>query len=993
MSRLVLSQLLFLAVLAHLCFFSRLRFVLASSVEGLLLAELLENESVQSPGARPSYALFHAFKEETKRMIVATTLLDSVTADSNQSRLSQEPRQDGLLNYPRTVVDKGANASVDMCLRFHTRHFFQPESGAASVSPSTLQLWPYFYQYKSFLAAMPAQTLTQVHCGVLDIDATALSALVDLRTLHDIELVLLAYNDWDAYADEALAALHNFTHLHSGALYSVDGLARLTSKRVRLCGQNSEPLPEAVVAVRRNGLDWIATSTGSQGSVSASAKYAALRLRRTATEGKGTLQLVGAARMAAFGARHSAANASAANAYAFAERHRSASPQLYFLTSQNMATMGLSAAAIKSPPSVIAQHGFAANDVHRFVHQHTRSSFLLTNRQAYYVALQLHQRILVLVGDPTVLPQSWWASLSGPPQASTAMLRALRQRIPFFLSVSAGPISSVTPAAGTARSAHRCVLPPRRLEVGNETRVLYGDAGNVSQQMQTLVWSSDALQLRLVQQRAESSEVDVGGEGAGCQWVQSIELPYPTAETDPLFYDTAVMGALMEFVQRVQQGEGDWVVRLRTTEDFARQLDHLLQPAVQHVSRTPPPALFLAVEASADCTAALQHLRQRERGVAERTANDGSPAVAAAAAATYATLSARLTTVQEELSLAAQTLPLDTLSTVLSGFPSTSSPSFSAWNALIARCPFYVVVRSTEDIYRVTTATTTSTAAAAAATDAAPSPDAATAASLEVVEDEALAVSLLELHHMLPQQNMTTANTAMTAERQGGDDGAAAAAEDAAPELHSPSYTSVLTKHQWRIVLPAKMEVPMLVYDMTADAQAVLATALPASEPTYILLIQRECGVCSNYWKAFELLRRTYRRSGGHDVDADGEGSRFVQVDLSVGFAASRVEGLKRFPSERSRAHWGRAQAVLLPYYVTHVRTLKVPQLLLINGTHVSTTLPTEVYAERWHWPHALLRLMALTDAAVDVEATKLAMWELLEGERRRHEPLRSGSR
>jgi hypothetical protein len=935
-------------LVVYLCVTSSLSLATASTAEGQQLADLLESEAAQSRTSPPPYALLRAFSDATKVKVEEAVSLTSNANDLLTPGISFGERLGGVMDRERTVVGKGLGSSVDVCFRFHTRYFFRPDN-ATSVTPSALQLWPYFYQYEAFLEKVPEQTYTQTHTGVLDIDSAAFSLLNEARAFCEIELVLLAYNDWDAHAEEALAALAAFTQAHSSAFYRSDGLSAVTSSRVRTCGQRgiSGLASESVVAVKRDGFDWIATSTAPQGSIDVRAKYATLNVRRDGAAVESALQVIGSARMAAFSTYRSHPSRM------FRRLHRSASPRLYFFTSQNMGTMDLDRSATSgTPPSVVAQQGFSSADVHRFVHQHSRSSFLLASQQAYLVALQLHKRILVLVGHPAMLPGGWWASLVESSHTHTAVLQALRREIPFFLSESEDPIPAIP---SSAQDNRRCVLPTRRIEVGNEVRAVYS-RDKLDAQLKSLRWGREVLHLRLVQQRAG------GGGSNSCQWVQLIELPYPTADTDAAFYDVAVMGAVTEWVRRASKGDDDWVTRLGTTAHLSLQLDYLLQPTVSYVSRLPPPALVMAVEAADDCTSALQRLRLHER---ELAVGRGDAGVAAAA---YATLSARLTTAQEELSLAAQVVPLSALSTLFPHFPS-SPTSFAEWAALAGRCPLFVVMRNTTDIFRVAENGGSTAATAAAATTSSP-------ASLEAIEDDALAAALLDLHRELSINTET-----------------AAVHDEHMAEVHSRYYTTPQHGHHWRVVLPTGIEVPVVVYDFAEAAQSLLTSALPASEPTFILLLQTECGVCSNYAKAFEFLRHTYRRAGGGDRRqeevGDTEQARFVLVDLSTGFNASRIDTLQLHDAPSSRAHWLRARHTLLPHYITNVKALKVPQLLLVNGTNVLTTLPTEAYAERWQWPHALLRLMALVDAAVDVAATKTAMWDLLEARRREKDVLR----
>ncbi|KPI89720.1 hypothetical protein ABL78_1213 [Leptomonas seymouri] len=70
----------------------------------------------------------------------------------------------------------------------------------------------------------------RVQRGVLTIGSSAFSLLEEMRAHRVVGLALLAYKNWDAYADEALAALDNFTQVHSSALYSA-----LTGSRVSRC--------------------------------------------------------------------------------------------------------------------------------------------------------------------------------------------------------------------------------------------------------------------------------------------------------------------------------------------------------------------------------------------------------------------------------------------------------------------------------------------------------------------------------------------------------------------------------------------------------------------------------------------------------------------------------------------------------------------------------------------------------------------------------------
>lgn len=952
-----------LAVL--LCILTAL-LVRTASPAGKELADLLESEATANAAAPPPYALYRAFDAATAQHVARAALPDDGVHRVPIGGVSLDRRDDGLMDRRRTVVSGGTDRSVDVCFRLLRRFFFRSRSSNGTAA-SSLQLWPYFYHYEEVLDSLASQTVAQTQHGVLDIDAAAYSVLYDVRNAHEMELVLLAYNDWDANADEALAALANFTRVHHGALYGPDGLDQITAPRARNCGGANVPTAAAVAAIRRDAFDTLtaaATPAPPQPSISSTAAlYATLNLQRGGVSHRdsGVLQLVGAARMAAFDERTSAA------ASAFVNLQRSASPRLFFITSDNIGAIGSDAAAATvSPPSLLAERGVTARDVHRFVHQHSRSSLLLRNKAAYLTALQLHQRIVVLVGDPNALPSSWWATLSAPPSptAANAGLRALRRKTPFFLLESAGPVPAVTP---TLSGGHRrCVLPTRRLELGAAVRAVHGD-DVVNALLQTLVWRSTALQLRVVQQRPSHS----GDAEADCVWVQVIEVPSPTAATDVLLYDAIVMSAAAELAEEMQRGGEDWVVRLRSTADFARQLDHLLKPPITHANGRPPPALLIAVETANDCTAALQALRRGEQAASARNSS-------AAATAMYATLSSRLTTVEAELRYAAAAVPISDLPLLLS----TPTLRLPQWRTFAARCPLFAVLRESEDIYHFRTAGSDADGAAAVAgvTPSAPS------AALEGIADDALAAALIEVYAKLPASPIPAdAATVAPLER-------AEEVNDAqvAVEVRSDTHTTAQRGLQWCVVLPPAVEAPLIAYSLPAAAQGVLSATLPSSAATFVLLVLKECGVCANYWKAFELLRLSYHRTTQNGEARRGDAG-FVLVDLALGFTASRAAAMGAAEDDvETGAHWQRAQETLLPSYLANVKALTVPQLLLMNGTHVLATVGTEAYAERWHWPHALLRLMALIDPAVDVEATKSAMWSVLSADRAQREHLRS---
>ncbi|KAK7197367.1 hypothetical protein NESM_000684000 [Novymonas esmeraldas] len=902
--------------------------VAASSPDGEALARLLAEESAAAMPVHPPYTMFHALKLESREAITASILTAGTSGKQWVPGMPSVARRSGesLLTDRRTVWNAAASDAVKVCFSFHSRPFVRPDGAAVNASApttSSLQLWPYYYQLQDVMKAHPTLVTTQVDRGVLDIDTTAFAFLDAVQSQREVEVVVLAYNDWDAYADSALHALAEYAAEMSAALYTPGSPQDAAAEH---CPASGKLDPSAVAQVKAAAFsDTAAAAPAAEPAAAtpwlATATYATMSFSNSTTGADAAqppLHLIGATRMAALDGR------SVPLAQRFTMLHRSAGPRLYMLTLHSVAQLRTyEPSSVAVPPSMPALHGFTAADVRRFAHQHSRGTFLLPNAAAYKTALALHRRVLLLVGYPAELPAKWWAAIAGTPGTHNAALAEVRQRMPFFLVQSPRPLSD-TPAA----RATQCVLPARRLDLGSALELVYG-ADTSRTLLNTLRWSNSSLQLRLVQARSSAED---------CQWVQTIAVPSPTAQTDIALYDAVMGAALAELVAGLQSGVEGWLPRLTNSADFTLQLNRLLRAEVSNASGQAPPALLLAVEKSPDCGAALQRLR---KGLAERT----EPArLTGAAAAAYASLAGSATTVHAELEHAAQHVPLSALPTLFDAVPQTQT---QAWTALAERCPLYVIVSESTAIYRIDPT----------APVAKPSP-----ASLEMVDDGALAVALLEINTALQVAGGTAARAVRS----------------------SPHRTSG-TGGEWWLSVPEAMEAPVVMYSFATDAHAAGAAATPA-EPTFVLLIDADCGVCANYVKAFELLRSCYRRTSGA---SSAESQRFVLVDLARGLAGSRAAAQ---PDGAALPHWQRAEALLMPHYITDVAHLKVPQLVAANATHAMATLPTEAYAEHWNWPHAVMQLLSLVDAAVDVDATKSALWAALKAEGARREPFRLGA-